>query len=154
MPHSWGYFLKNSTGKLLIPIVHLKKEKFSPSQSNITIQSCIIKYITMQSLCVQCHENKIQNISEEFVVLRLSSLPKKCWSAAYSIGLSPIPRLYWAAKTCHSDFVALAVSKLSLGRICKAFKEPRNRFLAWRICRTSLSGYTGWRNCFLGSIIV
>ncbi len=45
-------------------------------------------------------------------------------------------------------------------RICKPFKEPRNRFSAWLagkpvrqsyfFCRTGLAGYIGWRNRFLG----
>jgi hypothetical protein len=43
---------------------------------------------------------------------------------------APNPCLYRAVKTRHSVLVALAVSKLYLGRIGKPFKESRNRFLA------------------------
>ncbi len=46
-------------------------------------------------------------------------------------------------------------------RICRPFKEPRNRFRAWRngtttspIFRTGPPGYICWRNRFLGSINV
>jgi hypothetical protein len=41
-------------------------------------------------------------------------------------------------------------------RICKAFKEPRNRFPAWPAGTTTLfdvpPGSIGWRNRFLGSL--
>ncbi len=50
-------------------------------------------------------------------------------------------------------------SVLPRARICKPFKEPRNRFLAWRVSTTTQVvvwpvrlQYIGWRNRFLGSI--
>jgi hypothetical protein len=44
--------------------------------------------------------------------------------------------------------------KMARARICKPFKELRNRFPAWRACRTGPPGYKGQRNRFLGSINV
>jgi hypothetical protein len=54
----------------------------------------------------------------------------------------------------------LRIQQNTRARICRPFKEPRNRFPALRagndnpICRAGPPGYIGWRNRFLGAINV
>ncbi len=69
--------------------------------------------------------------------------------------------LCWNFRTVYGELagkrVAIGLSyRPARARICKPFKEPRNRFSAWRagtsnpVFRTGSPDYIGWRNRFLG----
>jgi hypothetical protein len=89
---------------------------------------------------------------------QLSTLPALLllvlWVSAGPPPLPPPPREGVSLISRKSDLLLMS----SGARICKPFKEPRNRFPAWRagrynnpICRTAdLPGNIGWRNRFLG----